>query len=55
MIFVYVAIVVVKLIILFVCLSTELNPDKTAAHPIFMICWLLTVRLYIHSNYITMY
>nr|NP_001189061.1 uncharacterized protein Dmel_CG42661, isoform A [Drosophila melanogaster]NP_001286969.1 uncharacterized protein Dmel_CG42661, isoform B [Drosophila melanogaster]AOQ15390.1 CG42661-PA [synthetic construct]ADV37498.1 uncharacterized protein Dmel_CG42660, isoform A [Drosophila melanogaster]ADZ17404.1 MIP06308p [Drosophila melanogaster]AHN57994.1 uncharacterized protein Dmel_CG42660, isoform B [Drosophila melanogaster] len=42
MIFVYVAIVVVKLIILFVCLSTELNPDKTTAHPIFMICWLLT-------------
>ncbi|KMY98104.1 uncharacterized protein LOC27209461 [Drosophila simulans] len=42
MIFVYVAIVVVKLIILFVCISTELNPDKTAAHPIFMVCWLLT-------------
>ncbi|KMY98106.1 uncharacterized protein Dsimw501_GD29619, isoform C [Drosophila simulans] len=37
-----VAIVVVKLIILFVCISTELNPDKTAAHPIFMVCWLLT-------------
>ncbi|KQS43318.1 uncharacterized protein LOC26527042 [Drosophila erecta] len=42
MIFVFAIIVVVKLVILFVCISTETDTGKTAAHPMFMVCWFLT-------------
>ncbi|XP_017039616.1 uncharacterized protein LOC108086990 isoform X6 [Drosophila ficusphila] len=31
-----------KLIILFVCICTEKNPDKTAAHYMFIISWFIT-------------
>ncbi|XP_016984273.1 uncharacterized protein LOC108048254 isoform X2 [Drosophila rhopaloa] len=31
-----------KLIILFVCLSTETNPDKTAAHAWFIVGWFIS-------------
>ncbi|XP_017009403.1 uncharacterized protein [Drosophila takahashii] len=42
MLSVFVVNCVVKLILLFVCISTEMKPEKTAAHTWFMICWFVS-------------